>query len=419
VHELRRNRFQVKKALVIAPKKVAEGTWTKEARKWDHLKDLRISIVLGTAQQRIRALNTPADLYVINRENTAWLVKHYQNAWPFDMVIVDESTSFKNPEAVRFKALSWVRIHIRRMIILTGTPAPRGLIDLWAQVYLLDEGQRLGDTIGKYRERFFYKTEWDADYKLKPGAEEEIYRRIGDICISMKAKDYIELPERIDVFTPVALDRKAQIAYNEMEKKAVLQTDEGDITAVTAAVLTNKLLQLCNGAAYDEDRRVIPVHECKMEAFMELVESLNGEPALVFYNFQHDRDRLLLALAKTGLRIRQLKGPKDEDDWNAGEIDILLAHPASTAYGLNLQDGPGHHIVWFGLNWSLELYQQANKRLHRQGQQQPVIVHHLIVEGGMDETVRSVLEQRGATQDALIEALKARVHDVKERGRWG
>ena len=413
------NRFAVNKILVIAPKKVAEATWAKEAAKWDHLKMLRVVPVLGPLNKRIKALNTPADIYVINRENVAWLVEYYRNTWPFDMVVVDEFSSFKNHSAKRFKSLTWVRKHITRFVGLTGTPAPNGLLDLWAQVYLLDGGQRLEKHITKFRERYFEPDQRDRDhvftYAPKPGADESIKNLISDICVSMKAEDYLELPDCTTVTVPVVLDKKAKAAYEKLEKEMLLQIDETVIDAGTAAVLTNKLLQLCNGAVYDENRAIIEIHDCKIEAFMELVEGLNGQPALVFYNFQHDLARIKKALSKSGLVLRELKGPKDEDDWNARKIDILLAHPGSAAYGLNLQKG-GNHVIWFGLNWSLELYQQANKRLHRQGQLEKVIVHHLIVEGGVDEDVMAALEGKGETQEKLMDALKARIGKNKELG---
>ncbi len=402
--------------MVIAPKKVAEATWSKEAAKWDQLKLLRLITVLGTEKQRIRALNTPADVWIINRENVQWLVDHYRNAWPFDMIVIDESSSFKNHQAKRFKALTWVRSHISRIVELTGTPAPNGLIDLWAQVYLLDEGKRLGKYITHFRERYFEPDQRNAQqvfsYAPKPGADTVIQQLIGDICVSMKADDYLQLPDCTVNDISVILDDKAQKQYNTMERAMLLEVDEATIDAGTAAVLSNKLLQLCNGAVYDDQHEVIHIHDCKIQAFLELIEQLNGQPALVFYNFRHDVTRIKKALEKSGLRVRELKTPADETDWNNRQVDILLAHPASAAYGLNLQDG-GNHVVWFGLNWSLELYQQANKRLHRQGQKQKVIIHHLSVSGGRDEDVVLALEDKGATQDRLIESLKARIEKVK------
>lgn len=419
VNDLKYNRFAISKVLVIAPKKVAEATWSKEAAKWEHLHMLRVIPVLGNLTKRVRALNTPGDIFVINRENVPWLVEYYRNAWPFDMVIVDEFSSFKNHQAKRFKALTWVRKHIKRFVGLTGTPAPNGLLDLWAQVYLLDEGKRLGKRFTHFRERYFEPDQRDRDhvfsYAPKPGADEAIQQLIGDICVSMKAEDYLELPDCISVTVPVVLDGKAKAAYDKLEREMILEIDESTIDAGTAAVLTNKLLQMCNGAVYDENKQIVEIHRCKLEAFMELIEALNGQPALVFYNFQHDLVRIKKELAKTGLQVRELKGTQDEDDWNARKIDILLAHPASSAYGLNLQKG-GNHIIWFGHNWSLELYQQANKRLHRQGQTEKVILHHLVVEGGADEDVIKALEDKSATQDTLMNALKARIERVKGGG---
>ncbi|MCF2651831.1 DEAD/DEAH box helicase [Anaeromassilibacillus senegalensis] len=424
INELKYNRFEICRALVIAPKKVAEATWQHEAQKWDHLKHLRFSTVLGSTAQRIRAVNTPADVYVINRDNVCWLVDYYRNAWPFDMVILDEATSFKSQQAKRWKALKAIRPHIGRIVELTGTPSPQSLLDLWPQIFLLDQGQRLGKSIGQFRERYFNPDKRNATtvftYKPKDGTEQAIQNLIGDICISMRSEDYLDLPDLLTDVTPVVLDARADRLYRQLEKEALLQVEEDVINAGTAAVLTNKLLQLCDGAVYTDEHDVLEVHNCKLEAFLELVEELGDEHALVFYNFQHDRDRLQRALEKSGLRVRVYTGPADEQDWNAGKIDILLAHPASCAYGLNLQQG-GRHVIWFGLNWSLELYQQANKRLHRQGQEKPVIVHHLVVQGGMDEDVMKALYEKTDTQNALMDALKARITKAKnqkqEKGR--
>lgn len=415
VKELKYNRFQVRRVLIIAPKKVAEGTWTKEAAKWDHTKMLRVSPVLGSQTKRIRALNTPADLYIINRENVVWLVDYYRNAWPFDMVVVDESSSFKSHSAKRFKALASVGSYIDRLVELTGTPSPNGLDDLWAQVFLLDGGERLGKRYTQFRERYFQPDKRGADgmvysYEVKPGSEGSILERISDICISMKAEDYLQLPDITYHEIPVELDSKASKAYYEMEREMVLTLpeDEEEISVTSAAALSNKLLQLANGAVYDEDHSVHEVHGCKVEAFMELIESLQGKPALVFYNFQHDRKRILKALEKTGLRVRELKTTQDEDDWNARKIDILLTHPASSAYGLNLQQG-GNHVIWFGLTWNYELYTQANKRLHRQGQEEKVIIHHLICSGTRDEDVMEALKRKDDVQSWVMESLKARI----------
>ncbi len=405
---------------MIAPKKVAEGTWTREAAKWDHTRILRVSPVLGSQAKRIKALNTPADIYITNRENVAWLVDHYRNAWPFDMVVVDESSSFKSHSAKRFKALASVGGHIERLVELTGTPSPNGLDDLWAQVFLLDSGERLGKRYTHFRERYFQPDRRGADgmvysYEAKPGSEEGILERISDICISMKAEDYLQLPDVTYHEIPVELDAKAAKAYHDMEREMVLQLPEDgeDISVTSAAALSNKLLQLANGAIYDEDRQVHVVHGCKVEAFMELVESLQGKPALVFYNYQHDRTRILKALEKTGLRVRDLKTPQDEDDWNARRIDILLTHPASSAYGLNLQQG-GNHVIWFGLTWNYELYTQANKRLHRQGQTDKVIIHHLVCAGTRDEDVMQALQRKDDVQNWVMESLKARIRRIKD-----
>ncbi|MBM7631114.1 DEAD/DEAH box helicase [Geomicrobium sediminis] len=418
INDLIYSRFQVAKVLVIAPKKVAESTWINETKKWDHLHLLRVTSVLGPQNKRMRALSQPSDIYVINRENVPWLVEYYKDDWPFDMVVVDEFSSFKSRQAKRFKALNSVRRHIKRIIGLTGTPAPNGLLDLWAQVYLLDGGNRLGQNITGYRERYFVPDQRSRDmiytYAPKDMAESTIHRQIADICVSMKSEDYLELPDITYNTIPVYLDKKAQEAYDEFEKEMLLEVGEDEIVdANNAAVLSNKLLQLGNGAMYGEERQVHEIHNNKIEAFQELVEGLNGSPALVFYNFQHDRERIKQALKKTKLRVRELKTPQDQDDWNNREIDILLAHPASAAYGLNLQEG-GNHVIWFGLNWSLELYQQANKRLHRQGQKEKVIIHHLAMAGGVDEDVVAALQDKTATQDELLLALKARIERVQE-----
>ncbi|MCO7171559.1 DEAD/DEAH box helicase [[Clostridium] scindens] len=422
VKELKYNRFEVRKVLVIAPKKVAEGTWTKEKDKWDHTRMLRVSQVLGSQAKRIRALNTPADIYIINRENVAWLVDYYRNAWPFDMVVVDESSSFKSHKSKRFKALASMGGHIGRMVELTGTPSPNGLNDLWSQVFLLDGGERLGKRYTQFRERYFDPGDRGNNviynYRAKPGSEESILEKISDICISMKAEDYLQLPDVTYHQVPVTLDARAEKAYREMERKMVLDLpeDEEQISVASAAALSNKLLQLANGALYDDGHGVHEVHGCKIEAFLELIESLQGKPALVFYNFQHDRERILGALGKSGLRIRELKTTEDEDAWNRREVDILLTHPASSAYGLNLQQG-GNHVVWFGLTWNYELYTQANKRLHRQGQEEKVIIHHLVCAGTRDEDVMKALERKEDVQEWVMQSLKARIKKIKEETR--
>lgn len=417
IKKLKYEYWRSAKVLVIAPKKVAESTWSREAAKWSELSCLRFSFVLGSAEKRLKALKTPADIYMINRENVMWLVDYYRNAWPFDTVIIDESSSFKNHQAKRFKALKAVRSKISRIVLLTGTPTSRGLMDLWAQVYLLDCGKRLGRNITAYREAFFVPDKRNRttifSYAPKDGAEETIYKAIGDICVSMKAEDYLELPELVYNDIPVQLDTAAQKAYDRLERDTLLPVDDTVITAGSAAVLRGKLLQLCNGAVYDEDKNVMEIHNCKIEALLETVEQLNGQHAIICYNFQHDKARLLDALRATQLTVKVYEGKIEEDEWNAGNIDLLLVQPASCGYGLNLQDG-GHHIIWFGLTDSLELYQQTNKRLHRQGQPFPVIVHHLLVQGGTDEDVIKSLSGKADVQNSLLEALKVRIQKAKE-----
>ncbi len=416
VQQLIFDRWAVRRCLVVAPKKVAEATWTAEAAKWDHLAHLRVIPVLGSAKQRLRALATPGSVYVINRENVPWLTDQLRHDWDFDMVVLDESSSFKNPQSKRFRALRLVRDRISRLVLLTGTPAPNGLEDLWAQIWLLDRGERLGKTLTAYREAYFkqdpaYPGQQYRTYTLLKGADERIRAAIGDICVSMRAEDYLTLPPYIEETVPVALDPPARKIYDRMERELLLQVDGQTVTAASAAVLNGKLLQLCSGAVYDNDGAVIDLHRCKIEAFLELIEQLHGEHALVFYWFRHERDRLLQALS--GRRVRVYEGPEEERAWNAGEIELLLAHPASCGYGLNLQQG-GHHVIWFGYpNWALELYQQATARLHRQGQRYPVIAHLLTVQEGMDEAVVAALHGKGDTQDELLQALKARIEHVK------
>lgn len=419
INELKRYRFRIRKALIIAPKKVAEATWQTEARKWDHLQGLRVVTILGTAKQRKAAALSAGDVYVINRDNVTWLAEFLGNSWPFDMVVIDESTSFKNRQAKRFKALTWIRPHVRRLVELTGTPAPNSLMDLWAQIYLLDGGERLGKYITYYRERYFEPDKRNAQqifsWKPKPFAEDVIREKISDICVTMKAEDYITLPDLVYDDIPVALDDKSRILYDKMEREMLLDIADHEIDAATAAVLSGKLLQLCNGAVYDDQGRVVEIHSCKIEAFLELIEALQGQPVLVFYQFKHDANRLEAALIGKGLRVRRLDGKDAATAWNSRTVDVLLAHPASAAYGLNLQEG-GNHVIWFGLNWSLELYSQANARLHRQGQAQTVIVHHLITQGSRDEDVIAALRDKEITQDRLIDSLKARIDKAKQGG---
>ena len=425
VRILKYERFQANRILVIAPKKVAEGTWTTEAQKWDHLQDLRISPVLGSEKQRLDALDVNADVYVINRENVVWLKELYRNDWPFDTVIVDEASSFKNHSAKRFKALAAESSHIDRMVLLTGTPSPNGMIDLWSQIFLLDGGARLERRFTHFREKYFqpdlrnWQTGQIYSYKAKPGSEDKILQKISDICVSMKAEDYLQLPDMIYDTVPVVLDPQARKAYEKMEAEMVLQLqeDEEAITAMSAAALTGKLLQLSNGAVYDENRIVHQVHDCKIDALAEMVESLKerGKAALIFYQFQHDRDRIHKKLnSMARITVRTLDGPDDIEAWNYKEVDALLAHPASSAYGLNLQEG-GHHIIWFGLTWNYEQYVQANARLHRQGQKEPVIIHHLVSQGTRDADVMRALEHKDQAQQYVLESLKARIHEIRKK----
>ena len=405
--------------LVIAPKKVAEATWQTEAAKWDHLKRLTFATALGPAKDRQAAIDAGADVTIINRENVKWLSEMLGRDWPFDMVVADESSSFKNPSSERFKALKRQLTRIRRMVILTGTPAPNGLEDLWAQIYLLDQGERLEKFITHYRARYFDFNPWRHEYKPKAGAFEAVKAKVSDICVSMSAKDYLELPELVVHDVPIALPPEALAAYTEFERTMLLplRAEDVEITALSAAALTGKLLQLCGGCVYDEARGVHRVHTAKLDALEELLESLN-EPALLFYGYRHELDGLLGVARKLKKRARELRTAADAQAWNKGEVDVLIAHPASCAYGLNLQQG-GRHVIWFTLTWSLELYQQANARLHRQGQEKPVIAHRLLATGGVDEDVAKSLKGKTETQEALIEALKARVRRAeREAARY-
>ncbi|MEG0835299.1 MAG: DEAD/DEAH box helicase [Christensenellaceae bacterium] len=409
INELMYNRFEVGRVLVIAPKKVAESTWDAEADKWEHTKHLRISKVLGSEAKRKTALNRNADVYVINRENVVWLCQYFKWRLPFDMVVLDESSSFKNRDAKRFKALRKIRTSIDRIVELTGTPSSNGLMDLWAQVYLLDFGQRLGRTISAYRNNYFIPDARSGhivyNYKLLNGSEEKIHKAIGDICFSMSADDWLEMPEKIINVIPVELDTESKARYKMLEREKVLEFGESDVTVGSAAVLSNKLLQLANGAIYDDDKGVQHVHDAKLEALAEIVDA-NDKPMLVFYSFRHDLSRIQAKFPEA----KQLESDEDIKAWNVGKIKMLLAHPASAGYGLNLQAG-GSIIVWFGLTWSLEQYQQANGRLYRQGQQETVIIHHLVAKGTADEQVMHALECKKAGQDALLDAVKAKIKE--------
>ena len=399
--------FAVTRVLVIAPKRVAEDTWSREADKWDHLKDLRISPVLGGPVERRKALEVEADVYVIGRDNVQWLVEHLGRHWPFDMVVIDELSSFKNPQAKRFRALRKVMPRVDRVVGLTGTPSPNGLMDLWAEVYLLDQGERLERTIGAYRELYFRPgaSNGHVVYQWLPrrGAAKVIEDKLSDLCVSMSAADYLKLPERIDNVIPVKLQAAELEKYKELEREQVLSLgDDQTVVALNAAAVMNKLLQMANGCVYTDDGAYAVIHEQKLDALREIIDTA-GEPVLVFYSFRHDRDTILGEIPEA----EELTGPESIARWNAGEIRVLLAHPASVGYGLNLQDG-GHVIVWYGLTWSLELYQQANARLYRQGQEKPVIIHHLIAEGTVDEQVMKALQAKDTSQAALLTALKER-----------
>jgi SNF2 family DNA or RNA helicase len=400
--------FDAVKVLIIAPLRVAEDTWSREIGKWDHLRHLRISKILGGRKQREAALKADADLYIINRENTEWLVSHFGKDWPFDTVVIDELSSFKSPSAKRFRALRRARPAIKRIIGLTGTPAPNGLMDLWSQIYLLDQGERLGKTITGYRDRYFVPGARSGhivyDWKQKKEAEEAVFGKIADICVSMKSEDWLDMPDRIDNIVPVVLCPGARAKYRKLERDLLLPMMDADIVANTAAALSNKLLQLANGAAYDERKGVQHIHDAKLDALEDILEAANGHPVLVFYSYRHDLDRIRRRFPQ----VRTLDDSGSIADWNAGTIDLLAAHPASAGHGLNLQDG-GSIIVWFGLTWSLELYQQANARLHRQGQKRSVIVHHLVAEDTIDEDVMAAIESKAAGQEALMQAVKARI----------
>ena len=399
-------------ALIVAPKRVAENTWSKECAKWDHLRHLRVSCVMGTAKQRMEALNTPADLYILGRDNVVWLVDQVGQRWPFPIVVLDELSSFKSAQAKRWKALRRVRGRIRRIIGLTGTPRPNSLEDFWAEIYLLDQGARLGRTLGAFRSRWLTPDKMSGhvvySYREKEGASEEVHSLLQDIAVSIKKDDVLQLPgqiyEDVVLTAPPALLKK----YKQFERDRVLECldEDGEVVAGTAAALTNKLLQFANGAIYDLDGQVHQLHDIKLDALEELVEAAGGDPVLVLYAYQHDADRI-----RQRIDCRALDTPDDIDAWNRGEIPVALAHPASIGHGLNLQDG-GHIIIWFGLTWSLELYQQANERLNRPGQKNVCRIYHLVLDGTHDGRVLTALQNKDKGQAAAIEALRLEI--VKE-----
>lgn len=400
--------FDVGKVLVVAPKRVAENTWPTELKKWEHLDGLTWSLVLGSEKDRRAALQRRAKIYIINRENVTWLVDNYR--WDFDTLVIDELSSFKSSKAQRFRALKKVRPRINRVIGLTGTPQPNGLLDLWPQMYLLDMGQRLGRFVGGYRERFFLPDKRNREviysYKPKEGAEEKIYELISDICISMKAADYLDMPELVASRVEVQMNAKEQKLYEGFERDMVLHLKDGDLDAVNAAALSGKLVQMANGAVYGENRKVHHIHDRKLDALEDIIEAANGKPLLVAYWYKHDLERI-----RQRFEVRTIDTPKDIADWNEGKIPVALIHPASAGHGLNLQDG-GSTIVWFGLTWSLELYQQLNARLWRQGQKHTVVIQHIVAAGTHDEDIMNALEKKDMSQTALIAAVKARIGGV-------
>jgi SNF2 family DNA or RNA helicase len=404
IRDLMYDTFEIQRVLVVAPLRVARDTWPEEIRKWDHLKELTCSVVVGNMVERRRALQKEADIYIVNRENLAWL---YQNSrLDFDMVVLDELSSFKNAQSKRFKAMKAMRPKVKRIVGLTGTPSGNGLMDLWAEFRLLDMGERLGKYIGQYRNLYFKPDKRNGmvvfSYKPLPGAEEVIYHQIADITVSMKASDYLKMPELVSVAKAVTLSEKEKKRYDELKKSLVLELPEGEITVANAASLTMKLSQMANGAIYTDDKNVVSIHDRKLDALEDLVESANGKPVLVAYWFKHDKDRI-----QKRMEARELKESQDFADWNSGKIPVALIHPASAGHGLNLQQG-GSILIWFGLTWSLELYQQTNARLWRQGQQsRTVIIQHIVARGTIDERILKALEHKDGTQAALIEAVKA------------
>lgn len=430
--EYKFERFTAKRALVIAPKNVAQNVWAQECRKWEHTQDLRCSLILGTVKKRMAALNQDADLYIINRENVVWLMEVLKGDLSrFDIVILDELSSFKSATAKRWKALKKPIQRVRYVLGLTGTPAPNGYLDLWPQVFLLDGGERLGKRIGDYRMRYFtagaHKGHVVYEWRLRLGAQDAINRMLRTLCLSMSTEDWLSLPPVIYNQIPVSMGAEGRKVYDTFQKNKVLPLLKRDggteildplkpedleqmtavIQAETAAVVAGKLLQMANGAVYDDESGVLPVHDAKLDALEEIAETNAGNNLLVFYTYQHDRERIL----KRFPRARVFSGPQDEQDWNAGKIPMLLCHPASTGHGLNLQHG-GHIVVWFGLTWSLELYQQANARLPRPGQKESVIIHHLICKDTLDEQVMSALKDKDAGQRTLLNALKGYLRDM-------
>lgn len=402
--------IEVNKVLVIAPKRVAEDTWAQEVEKWNHLSHLSVSLVLGTAKQRTEALAVDADIYVTNKENTKWICEKYRKDWPFDMLVIDELSTFKNSSSQRFKILKKQMPLVNRFVGLTGTPAPKNIMDLWAQVYLIDAGERLGKNMTKFRQQYFYPTHQLTDHvfnwELKDGAKDEIYDKISDVTVSIESKDYLEMPERIDSVKEAKLSKKERALYEQLEQDMIIEDiedSERDIVALNSAALSQKLLQLSNGAVYTDDGTHKHIHDKKLEMLDEIVEEAQGKPILVFYNFKHDRERILERYSFA----EELEGDYMRR-WNNGEIQMLIAHPASAGHGLNLQHG-GSIVVWFGLTWNLEYYEQANARLYRQGQEKTTVIHHLLTEDSIDQRVYDGLKNKKLNQSELMRAVKARI----------
>ena len=407
----------VSKVLVIAPLRVARDTWTAEVEKWDHLSALDVSVIIGTAKERTAAVNHSAMIYVVNRENVKWLVEYYEKnglRWDFDCIVIDELSGFKNYQSQRFKYLRKVRPFVKRWIGLTGTPTSNGLMDLWAEIGILDGGERLGRFIGRFRDAYFKTGSMNPStgvvfsYVPRPGAEEQIYEKISDMTISMKALDYLDMPECVYVNHEVELNSQERKLYDQLKKDLIIPLEDGDIDAANAAALSNKLLQMSNGAVYDENGETRVIHQRKLEKLEDLIESANGQPVLIAYWFKHDRQRIWEHLTACGYSPRDIRESKDIKDWNDGKIQVALLHPASAGHGLNIQSG-GHILIWFGLTWSLELYQQTNARLWRQGQKETVTIHHIVTKNTVDEDVLSALASKDVTQEKLIAAVKARL----------
>ena len=407
INDLMLDYFDVSRTLVIAPLRVANSTWPDEIKKWDHLKHLNFSVVIGSEKERLDALRKPAHIYLINRENVDWIITKSGVPWKFDMVVIDELSSFKSYQAKRFKSLLKVRPKIKRIVGLTGTPSINGLMDLWAEFRLLDMGERLGRYITYYRQNFFVPDKRNQQmifsYKPKDGAEKKIYSLISDITISMKSKDFLKMPECVMNEVIVTLSDKEQKLYDSLKHDMMLSLEENEIDAINAATLSNKLLQMSNGAVYNDDKESLHIHDRKLDALEDLIEGANGKPVLVTYWFKHDLERI-----KDRFDVREIKSAKDISDWNKGKIPMALIHPASAGHGLNLQAG-GSTLIWFGLTWSLELYQQTNARLYRQGQDSTVVIHHILTKGTIDEDVMKALKAKERIQDALIESVKARL----------